>query len=252
MGSVRIAHHFPDLTDFQFRVSQQLLGLLNANGIKDIIEALLRIPVQQLGQVPLGYIAAVRHGLKCQLLVVVLLHEAQGLIDDEAAGVLVLLFLFLHGLLFVQALHHRGQRLFDFLHFGGLQQKTGHPQADGLLGIGKIPVAGEDGHLHIRVFASQRRHHGQPVPAGHPDVRKQDIRVQLPDETGPLFRIAGGAHHLTVVVRPTDHPAQALHNDVLVIDQHYPIHGFPLLFYPFSRMADSTASAAVICPVTTL
>lgn len=117
-------------------------------------------------------------------------------------------------------------------------------------GVAKsLRVACEDRHLHIRIFAAQRCHHGQPIPAGHTDIRKQNMRVQRPDELRPLLRIAGRTYHLAVVIRPPDHPAQTLHDDIFIIDQQYPVHFYPS--YPFNRMADSTASAGVICPVTT-
>ena len=63
MRRVSVAHPLADLADLQSRVKQQFFCLLDAHGVEDVVKALARVPVQQLRQVPLGNITAVRHRL---------------------------------------------------------------------------------------------------------------------------------------------------------------------------------------------
>ena len=158
MGGIRIAHGLADLPDLQAGVGQHKLCLADADGVEDVVEALPLVAVEQLGQVPLGHVATVRHRLEAQLLLVVLLHIIQRLINDEAARALggLILRLLTGGDLPppIQLLHHGLQGLLDLVHLGGLQQEPGHPQPDGLLGVGEVPVARQDRHLQVRKFAA--------------------------------------------------------------------------------------------------
>lgn len=55
---------------------------------------------------------------------------------------------------------------------------------------------------------------------GHPDVRKEDIRLFLPDQVVAGLGVKGRAHHLAVVILPLDDPFQTLQNDSLIINQN--------------------------------
>ena len=179
---------------------------------------------------PLRHIAKVRNALQGQLLIIVLLHIGDGLIDNEAAGVLAGL-LFLRRLRqLIQAPHHLGKGLVDLIHPGGLQQKAGDPQADGLLGIAEIPVPGEHGHLHIRKLAAKPCQHGQSVLIRHADVGKQDVGPERTDRGGSRSCIIGHGGHLAVMLRPFHHTAKSFHDDIFIVDQYNPIHIPPPLF----------------------
>ena len=193
------------------------------------------MPVQQLRQVPLGNVAAVRHRLEGQLFRVVFLDVGHGLIDDEASRAVLLLlrfFLLMPQLgLGIQACGHGHKRFLDLIHFGGLQQKPGDTQTNCLLGIGKVLIAGQHRHLHVRELTAQRRQHGQAVGSGHADVGEQDMGLQFPDQRRAFLGAAGRSHDLAAVVRPLDDPPQAFHNDIFIVNENYPIHRIRSFFF---------------------
>ena len=54
---VGVADKLGNVADLQARVGQQLLGLLDADGVEKVIEVFPRVLVEKLGQVPLGDVA---------------------------------------------------------------------------------------------------------------------------------------------------------------------------------------------------
>ena len=61
MRRVGISDHFPDISDLEAGICQQMLGLFNAQLIENIIEAFSDITVEKLRQVPLGDITGTRN-----------------------------------------------------------------------------------------------------------------------------------------------------------------------------------------------
>ena len=122
MGGVGIAHLFGHLADAQGRIGHQLFGALDAYKVKQIIECLPQMLVQQLGQVPLADIAVVGHIQEGQALIVVFSDVRLGLTDQKAVGIFGLRrrFGLLGGGEGVQDACHILQRLVQLLHFRGL------------------------------------------------------------------------------------------------------------------------------------
>ena len=147
-----------------------------------------------------------------------------GLADQEAAAVLPLLVGLLRGHGLVETFGHRTEGLVDIRHLGGLQQEPGHAQADGLLGILEVPIAGEHDDLHVRILAFEARQHGQPVVPGHADVREQDVGLELADDRRAAHRIRSRGDDLAAIVRPLDHFFEPLDDEPFIVDQHDPIH----------------------------
>ena len=131
----------------------------------------------------------------------------------------------------IQACGHGHKRFLDLIHFGGLQQKPGDTQTNCLLGIGKVLIAGQHRHLHVRELTAQRRQHGQAVGSGHADVGEQDMGLQFPDQRRAFLGAAGRSHDLAAVVRPLDDPPQAFHNDIFIVNENYPIHRIRSFFF---------------------
>ena len=119
---------------------------------------------------------------------------------------------------------HGPECLVDFIHLGGLEEKAAYPEADGLLGIGKVTVAGEHGDQHIRELAAKAGQHGEPVNAGHTDIGEEDIRVHPSDQFRSTLRIIGSAGDQAVIVLPADDFSQTLDNERLIINQDNSVH----------------------------
>ena len=110
---------------------------------------------------PLGDIAGVGYVLQGELLGKMGVNIIQRPVDKKAAGTLLLIRFLLRlgrrmqrGMHSVKLLCHGPEGLVDFIHLGGLEEKAAYPEADGLLGIGKVTVAGEHGDQHIRELAA--------------------------------------------------------------------------------------------------
>ena len=188
MGRIRVPHPLGHLADAQGRGGHQPLGLADAHRVELVVKGLPQVLVEQLAQVPLAHVAVVGHVLEGDALGEVLRDVALGPADQEAVGVLLPRRgrgrLPLRG----QAVQHAGhirQGLVELVHLGGLEEKPGHAQADGPLGVLKIPVPGQNGNLHPGELPLQPGQHGQSVLAGHFDVGKENIRPVGPDGQGP-------------------------------------------------------------------
>ena len=229
MRRVCVADHLPDVPDPQARIGQEPLGRFHALAVQDIIKTLLRKTVQQLRQMPLRYVAGIRHLLQGQLLGIVCLHIGHCLFDQEAAGPAVFRILILRvRSASLQVFRHGAQRFVYLIHFGRLQQEAGDSQPDCLLCIAEVTVSGQNRHLHVRKLRPQSGQHGQTVLPRHADIREQNIRPDLPDDSGAADGIFRGRRDLTAEVFPADDTAQALHDQRFVIDQHHTVHAFHL------------------------
>ena len=151
MCGVGISDHFPDISDLKAGICQQMLGLFNTQHIENIIEAFPGITVEQLRQVPLRDITGTRDLRQSQLFRIMLLHIGDCAFDKIMSGLLAAAaFLKIIGGQRAETLGHGGQSLLDFIQLGGLEQKACHAEADRLLRIAEIPVAGQYGYLHVR------------------------------------------------------------------------------------------------------
>ena len=225
-------------------VGQKHLGPVDAHAAKQVKKALPRVAVDELGQMPLADVHMIGHVSQADMGMAMAAHVFQRGVDDEAARLAapggIVLRAFPLGGQRVQTGGHEAHSLVDFIHFTGLEQVPAHPQGQGLLGIIKVAVGGQHGHLHPRKFAVQRGQHGQAVHLGHADIGQHHVGALMPDEGQALPAVAGRAHHLTAQACPRHHTGQPLQNQPLIVHQGHAIHGIGLL-PPLSCQRDGAA-----------
>ena len=112
----------------------------------------------------------------------------------------------------------------------GLQQIPLHTNGNGLLGVFKIIVAGENDDFHLRKLLQNQTAQGQAVHKGHPDVGNQHIRLGLPDHRQGHFPVCRFSHKLITASGPGDRCMERLPNDALVLHQKNTKHNFPPIF----------------------
>ena len=107
----------------------------------------------------------------------------------------------------------------------GLEQVFHHPGFDGLLGILKGIVPGEDDGLQLRVQGHGPLHQFQAVHARHAHIRQEDVRHVVGHAVQGGQGIGAGGRERQPQALPVDHARQPFADDLLVVHQQQLIHG---------------------------
>ena len=111
-----------------------------------------------------------------------------------------------------------------------LQQVLPHAQADCLPGIFKVVISGQDNPLHPRHRPLHLFAQLHPVHKRHPDIRQQDIHVQVADHRQGHFPVRRLAHQLESLLLPGKGIPQVFPDGYLIVYQKDLHHGqFPPL-----------------------
>ena len=109
----------------------------------------------------------------------------------------------------------------------GLQEVAVHANADGLPGVLKVVVPGDDDRFHLRELPADQLTEGQAIHEGHPDIGNQHVRLHLADKGQGHLPVPGLPGKGIAILGPGDGVPQGLPDDALVFYQKYAQHDGP-------------------------
>ena len=113
----------------------------------------------------------------------------------------------------------------------GLEEILLHTDLNGLLGILKIIIAGDNHDLHLRELLQHQLAQSKAVHKGHTDIRNQHVRQMLSDQRQRHFSIRRFPHKGIADAGPGNGIPQRFPNNTLILNQKYSKHNFPCLSF---------------------
>ena len=108
----------------------------------------------------------------------------------------------------------------DFFIVDGLEQIVEHAQLDGLTGVLKLIVTGNDDKAAVRHILPHIGDHIQPAFHRHPNIRQHNIRLQLADHHAAAFPVPRSAGHFTLHHVPVDGLHQRQHRGRVILNDY--------------------------------
>ena len=149
-------------------------------------------------------------------------HDA---LEEGAAGVLLVLLgllvelghIAVGGPLPLDFLPHLAEDAQEGVFGNRLKEVALHADLDGLPGVFKVVVAGDNNDLHLRKFLADQLAEGESVHKRHTDISNEHVRAGLPDQGEGHFAVPGLPGEGVAVLGPRDSVPQGLPDDALIL-----------------------------------